>query len=189
MSDDTSGQRNHTTMAGDDLANDVHAAQQGSVESELQRLADDLKQANDRTLRAQAELENFRRRMRREMEEERRYAALPLISDLLGVVDNLERALEAAEKSEAASSLLQGVRMVQTQVLSVLEKHHCTRIGVVGASFDTDEYQAIAQEASAHIPSGCVTRVAQYGYRLHDRVVRPAQVLVSTGPASSADHS
>lgn len=181
MPDDISGQHNETAMAGDDLAADVQAAQSNSVGNELQQLAEELRQANDRTLRAQAELENFRRRMRREMDEERRYAALPLISDLLGAVDNLERAVEAAEKSEAASSLLQGVRMVQTQVLSVLEKHHCRRIGVVGAPFDTNEYQAIAQEASTQIAPDCVTRVAQYGYRLHDRVVRPAQVLVSTG--------
>lgn len=166
--------------AGDALAADVHAAKQADAAEELQRLNEELKQANDRTLRAQAELENFRRRMRREMEEERRYAALPLISDLLSVIDNLDRAL-AAENSDSAAGLLAGVKMVQAQFLSILERHNCRRVGEVGESFDPNMHQAIAQETSTEIPAGHVTRVAQFGYRLHDRVVRPAQVLVSTG--------
>src|SRR5687767_7412445 len=95
--------------ADDAMAADVLDAQQAALNDELQRLSEEVKQANDRALRAQAELENFRRRLRREMEDERRYAALPLISELLSVVDNLDRALESAEKNEAASSLLQGV--------------------------------------------------------------------------------
>jgi molecular chaperone GrpE len=167
----------------DDLAADVHAARQADAAETIQRLEDEVKQANDRTLRAQAELENFRRRLRREMEDERRFAAMPLISDLLSVVDNLERAL-AAENPESAGTgagLLSGVQMVQNQFLAILERHHCKRIGEVGEVFDPNLHQAIAQEASATIPAGNVTRVAQFGYRLHERVVRPAQVLVSTG--------
>jgi molecular chaperone GrpE len=169
----------------DTLAADVHAANQAVYAGDVQRLNEEVKQANDRALRAQAELENFRRRMRREMEEERRHAALPLISDLLAVVDNLDRAL-AAEKVEAANGLLEGVRMVQTQFLSVLERHHCRRIGEVGEPFDPNQHQAIAPEPSDQIEPGHVTRVAQFGYRLHDRVVRPAQVLVCSGPQKSA---
>jgi molecular chaperone GrpE len=179
--------------AHDALAADVHAAKQNATADELQRFSEELQQANDRALRAQAELENFRRRMRREMEEERRYATLPMINDMLVVVDNLDRALAAAENNEAASGLLAGVGMVHSQFLSVLERHHCRRIGEVGEAFDPHLHQAIAQEMSNQIPAGHVTRVAQYGYRLHDRIVRPAQVLVSTGPpaapASSAPTS
>jgi molecular chaperone GrpE len=172
----------------DALAADVHAAKQADAAEELQRLNEELKQANDRTLRAQAELENFRRRMRREMEEERRYAALPLISDLLSVIDNLDRAL-AAESGDSASGLLAGVKMVQAQFLAILERHNCRRIGEVGESFDPNMHQGIAQEASHEIPAGHVTRVAQFGYRLNDRVVRPAQVLVSTGAPPSAEQT
>jgi molecular chaperone GrpE len=168
--------------AADEIAADVHVAKETAAADELQRLSDESKQANDRALRAHAELENFRRRMRREMDEERRYAALPLISNLLAVVDNLDRAIAAAENNEGASGLLQGVKMVQSQFLSILEQHHCRRIGEVGEVFDPNLHQAIAQESSDQIPNGHVTRVAQSGYRLHDRVVRPAQVLVSTGP-------
>ena len=188
MGDSSKKLESMQSQTSDDvLAADVHAAQQSSMNDELQRLDNELKQANERALRAQAELENFRRRLRREMEEERRYAALPLVADLLVVVDNLDRAVEAAEKNEGAnSSLLQGVKMVQSQFLSVLEKHHCRRIGEVGAAFDPNEDQAIAQEPSAQIPAGHVTKVVQFGYRLHDRVIRPAHVLVSTGAAQTA---
>ncbi len=184
MSQDNSTLNDETRQGSDDdaLAADVHAAKQTSVADDLQRLGEEVKQANDRTLRAQAELENFRRRMRREMDDERRYAALPLLSDLLNVVDNLDRAVAAAESTEAASSLLQGVRMVQSQFLSVLDRHHCRRVGEVGEAFDPNMHQAIAEEPSEQFPPGHVTRVAQFGYRLHDRVIRPAQVLVSTGP-------
>lgn len=171
--------------AADALAADVQSAQQ-NASSELFRLTSELQQANDRALRAQAELENFRRRMRREMEDERKYAFVPLVSDLLSIVDNLDRAVQAAEKSEGGSGLLQGVKMVQGLFLAVLERHHCRRIGEVGAAFDPNEHQAIAQEASAEIAAGSVTRVAQFGYRLHDRVVRPAQVMVSTGAPQTA---
>ena len=172
----------------DALAADVHAAKQTGASDEATRLAEELKQANDRTLRAQAELENFRRRLRREMEDERRYAALPLMGDVLSVVDNLDRAL-SAETGDSATALLTGVRMVQAQFLSVLERHHCRRIGDVGEVFDPNLHQAIAQEASDQIPAGHVTRVAQFGYRLHDRVVRPAQVLVSTGAPPAASNN
>jgi molecular chaperone GrpE len=190
MSQDGSTLNDETHQdSADDLAADVHAAKQTAGANDLHRLAEELTQANDRALRAQAELENFRRRMRREMDDERRYAALPLIADLLSVVDNLDRALAAAENNEAANSLLQGVRMVQSQFLSILERHDCRRVGEVGEIFDPNMHQAIAQEPSDHVPFGNVTRVAQSGYRLHDRVVRPAQVLVSTGAPQAPGNS
>src|SRR5688572_16903108 len=132
MAEDNSPESNPSFDSLDDqLAGDVQAARESVNAQESQKLTEELKQANDRALRAQAELENFRRRLRREMDDERRYAALPLTADLLSVVDNLDRALESAEKNEAASSLLQGVKMVQSQFLSVLERHHCRRIGEV----------------------------------------------------------
>lgn len=143
------------------------------------QLRKELREANDRALRSQAELENFRKRSRREMEDERRYAALPLIRDLLGVMDNLERALAAAEKGDAAAGLLEGVRMVALQFNMCLEQYQCQRIPAVGASFDPHLHEAIAQQPSADHPPGTVMHVVRQGYRLHDRVVRPAQVIVS----------
>lgn len=148
------------------------------------KLEGELREANERAVRAQAELDNFRKRSRREAEEERRYAALSLIRDLLSVMDNLDRALEAAEKSQQASGLVEGVKMVAIQFTTYLEQHGCRKIPAIGLPFDPHQHEAIAQEPSSELAAGYVTRIARNGYQLHDRVVRPAQVLVSTGPAS-----
>jgi molecular chaperone GrpE len=146
---------------------------------ELERQA---REANERALRSHAELENYRKRAQRELADERRYAVVPLVRDLLPVVDNLERAMEAAQKSDGGQGLLEGVQMVATQLESILKQHQCVRIETVGAPFDPNQHQAIAQEPSDEYPAGTVTRAAQSGYKLHDRVIRPAQVFVSTGP-------
>lgn len=142
-----------------------------------------LADANSRILKAQAELENFRKRVRREQEEELRYAALPLARDLLSVVDNLERAMQSAEAT-GGQGLLEGVKMVALQFGGILEQHGCKRIAALGAEFDPNLHQAIAQEHSDEIASGSVSKVAQSGYTLHDRVLRPAQVFVSLGKNS-----
>ena len=147
--------------------------------ADTSKLQQDLAEANERALRVQAELENYRKRTRREMEEERRYALLPFARDLLSVVDNLERALAAAQGD--GSGLLEGVKMVSAQLQNVLNQHQCVRIETVGRPFDPNVHQAIAQEASSEYPAGTVSREAQSGYKLFDRVVRPAQVFVSTG--------
>ncbi len=145
----------------------------------------ELEQAREQLLRTQAELENFRKRARRELEQERRYALLPLISELLPVLDNLARAVEAAEQSDDATGLLEGVKMVSSQLQAALEKHHCRPIEAAGAPFDPNLHEAIGEEPSDEQPSGTVTRVTRVGYQLHDRVVRPSQVLISAGAAAA----
>jgi len=147
-------------------------------------LEQQVREANDRALRSHAELENFRKRSQRELVDERRYAIVPFAKDLLAVVDNLERAIEAAQKSPDASGLLDGVKMVATQLETILKQHDCIRIDTVGAPFDPNFHQAIGQEPSEEHPSGTVSRAFQSGYKLHDRVIRPATVFVSTGPAN-----
>jgi len=181
----------------------------GSKTSTDKKLADveqQLREANDRALRSNAELENYRKRAQRELVEERRYAIVPLVRDLLPVVDNLERAIDAANMqiqkvtdatqarsasegpgSGAASDLshlLDGVQLVATQLENVLKAHQAVRIDTVGTPFDPNFHQALAQEPSDEHPAGTITRAAQSGYKLHDRVIRPAQVFVSTGPAN-----
>jgi molecular chaperone GrpE len=146
----------------------------------VDRLEKELAEASDRALRIQAELENYRKRMRRELEDERRYAIVPLAKDLLTVVDNLERAIDAAQQAEGGQGLLEGVQMVSSQLEGVLAQHHCQRIAAVGEPFDPNQHQAIAQEPS-DLPAGTVTRAVQSGYKLYDRVIRPAQVFVSSG--------
>ncbi len=144
----------------------------------------DLREATDRVLRAQADLENYRKRARRELEEERRYANMPLLRDLLPVVDNIQRAIAAAEKSADASNLLDGIRMVAGSLEATLARHHCQRIAALGQPFDPAVHEAIAQQPAADVPPHTVVAVAQDGYVLYDRVVRPAQVVVSILPPS-----
>lgn len=153
-------------------------------EAKIDQLEADLKKAQDEALRQTAEFENFRKRKQREMEEERRYAILPFARDLLAVVDNLDRALEAATAAGDNSPLRDGVKMVGVQLQTVLAQHQCVRIPGVGSQFDPNFHQAIAQETSSEHAAGVVSREAQVGYKLYDRVVRPAQVFVSTGPAT-----
>jgi molecular chaperone GrpE len=145
-------------------------------------VAGELSAANDRLLRLQAEMQNLRNRTSREIADERRYAALPLLGDLLPVVDNIDRAIEAAEKAGEAENLLEGFRLVKQQLMTTLARHQCELIPAEGQPFDPNFHQAILQQPSADVPAGHVMLVAQTGYKLHDRVVRPAQVIVSSGP-------
>ncbi len=178
--------------AGKDPSHDqqraVDAAFEGTADfpggsSPTEALEAELNAARQEALRACAELENYRKRVRREMDDERRYASFSLLRDLLPVVDNLTRALDAAEKSPAdAASLTAGVRMVAQELQSVLERHNCKRIVAQGQPFDTSVHAAIGQVPSLEHPAGTVVQVAVDGYQLHDRVIRPAQVLISAPP-------
>jgi molecular chaperone GrpE len=147
-------------------------------------LSAELAAEKDRILRLQAEMENLRTRTSREISDNARYAALPLMRDLLPVVDNIERAIEAAEKQGDSESLLAGFKLVHQQLLNALAQHNCVRIEAQGQPFDPQFHAAILQQPSDEIPANHVLLVAQAGYKLYDRVVRPAQVIISTGPAS-----
>jgi molecular chaperone GrpE len=142
----------------------------------------ELAECRDRLLRMQAEMENVRWRTAREIADERRYAALPMVRDLLEVLDNVDRAIEAGEKTPDAGSLLEGFRMVGKQLRSLLEKHEVKSIAAEGELFDPNLHEAILQQPSDQ-PKGTVVLVTQGGYQLHDRVVRPSQVIVSAGEA------
>jgi molecular chaperone GrpE len=156
-----------------------------ATEQKVAELEQQVREANERALRSHAELENYRKRAARELVEERRYAIVPFARDLLSVVDNLERAIEAAQKTSDSSGLLDGVKMVATQLEGVLKAHQCVRIETVGTPFDPNQHQAIAQESSDVHSAGSITRAVQSGFKLHDRVIRPAQVFVSTGPQNA----
>ncbi|HEX3599502.1 MAG TPA: nucleotide exchange factor GrpE [Lacipirellulaceae bacterium] len=142
----------------------------------------ELATANDRLLRLQAEMQNLRNRTSREIADERKYAALPVIRDLLPVVDNIDRAIEAAEKAGEAENLLAGFRLVKQQLHSILTNHSVELIAAEDEIFDPNIHQAILQQPSADVPAGNIMMVTQRGYKMHDRVVRPAQVIVSAGP-------
>lgn len=149
----------------------------------IAKLEQQLSEATDRELKAQAELENFRKRLYRDTEQSIKYASMGLIRDLIEVLDNLSRAIEAASKSSETSGLLDGVKMVQQQFIDALAKHHCKPIAALGETFDPNVHQAIAQSPSDDFANGKVMLEASAGYTLHDRVIRPAHVIVSTGKA------
>jgi molecular chaperone GrpE len=146
----------------------------------VEELQAQLDQAKDRALRCQAELDNFRKRAARELDDHNRYASISLMRDLLPVLDNIYRAIEAAEKSTDGSGLLDGVKLVAQQLQGILESHHCKKIEALNAPFDPHLHHAILQQPSDDYPANTILTVTQDGYQLHDRVVRPSQVIVST---------
>ena len=171
--------------ADHNAADDLERADQSESDS-MADLKSQLHESQQRALRIQADLENFRKRSRRELDEGLKYAATPLIRDLLPVLDNLQRAIAA--ESEAAGSgagLVQGVQMVADQLTMTLAQHHCKVIEAEGQPFDPMLHEALLQQPSDEHPSGTVIQVAQTGYQLHDRVIRPAHVIVSQGPANT----
>ena len=207
LDDDSSAQRqNDEAMAPNGKDADVEAVEANDViddlsaddsryedrQSQLDRAnldkseldKSELEKAQDRVLRLQAELENLRRRSARELNEHSKYASLPLVRDLLPVVDNIDRAIEAAKNSQSAEGLLEGFGLVAQQVKSVLGQHHCTEIDASERPFDPNLHEAILQQPSTEHPPGTVIQVAQVGYQLHDRVIRPSQVIVSTSDDS-----
>jgi molecular chaperone GrpE len=126
--------------------------------------------------------------VQKEFELERRYAPLPLVRDLLPVIDNLHRALEAARNSSEAQQLVQGVQMVVKQFDDVLARQGITPINPVGKPFDPNLHQALQQVASADQPPMTVLAEYERGYVMHDRVVRPSTVVVSA-PLQKAEQS
>ncbi|MCO6454483.1 MAG: nucleotide exchange factor GrpE [Pirellulaceae bacterium] len=167
----------------DILAADIAAAKSAPAGDELARLRLELDEANRRVLLTQAELENFRKRTRRDLDDALKYASLPLLRDILAVADNLQLAIQAAEKHPENAGLLEGVQMVYRQLGDVLRAHHCVEIEAAGANFDPDLHEAIMYQPHDEHPEGTITQVVRGGYRLHDRVVRPPQVCVSRGQA------
>lgn len=154
-----------------------------------------LAESEREVLRVRAEMENFRKRMQRDSDQQLKYANVPLVRDLIEVVDNLKRGLEAAgpdsgqdvvgQASTAAATqtnaLRDGMKIVLDQLTGVMAKYGCKSIESVGHEFDPNVHEAIAQTPSQQYPAGTVMQEVATGYLLHDRVVRPSSVIVSSG--------
>jgi molecular chaperone GrpE len=134
----------------------------------------------DLVKRTQADFENYQKRAQRDAVQERKYAHASLASDLLPTLDNLERATAAAKQAGDEGALVQGVLMVQSQLLEILKRHGITPIDAQGKPFDPNLHQAVNQMPSAAFPPGTVIKVLEQGFMIHDRVLRPARVTVST---------
>ena len=142
-------------------------------------------EAHDRHLRAVADLENFKRRTIREKEELRLYGAARILEDLLPVLDNLSLGLAAARQPNAVlGTLIGGVDMVGQQLKTALAAHGLKEIAPAGQPFDPHQHEAISHEASATVPVEHVISTIRSGYSLNGRLLRPAAVVVSSGPAA-----
>ena len=168
-----------------DAAMEAEAATTEPAEelSEVDQLKAQVADAEKRVLMAHADLENYRKRTRRDMQDQMKYASLPLMNGLLESVDNLQRAIESYEQEPNADGLAEGVVMVAAQISKVLEDHGCKRIDAVGQPFDPNLHQALQMQASDEHPANTVMQDLRSGFQLHDRLIRPTQVFVSTGPA------
>jgi molecular chaperone GrpE len=168
-------------MNVDDDLDEADRVESAAADADASRTDGDaeLRAANERALRAQAELENFRRRSRREFDDAQRYREIDLLRDLLPVLDNVLRAVEAADRTADVDSLRAGFRMTAQQIEKLLEAHGCRTIDTHGTSFDPTVHDAILQQVAPGVAPGTVVGTASRGYRLHDRVVRPAQVIVA----------
>lgn len=132
--------------------------------------------------RTQADFENYQQRLKRELASERQYAVLPLARDLLPALDNLERALAAARQAGDTGALTQGVIMVQSQLLDVLRRNGIVRIEALNEPFDPNLHEAMMEQPTAEAPPQTVVMVLEQGYKIHDRVLRPARVAVAVAP-------
>jgi molecular chaperone GrpE len=151
------------------------------LETELEAARNEAAEMRDRALRTAAEFDNFRKRITREREEERRRAGERLVTEMLPAIDNLERAIAHAEAGGDEKHLLGGVEAVYTQLLGVLGKEGVEIIDPSGEAFDPMTQQAVSQKEDADVPEGTVVDVFQKGYALGGRVIRSAMVVVSTG--------
>ena len=138
----------------------------------------------DRYVRSVADLENHRRRTVREKEELRQFAASRVLEDMLPVIDNLGLGLAAAKAPNAdLKTLVGGISMVADQMKSSLANHGLKEVNPLGQPFDPNLHEAISQQPSADVVEGSVATVVRVGFTLNGRLLRPASVIVSTGPA------
>ena len=164
-------------------------------EDPVAKLEAEVATLKDQLLRALAETENVRRRSQREREDSAKFAAAPLLKDLLGVADNLGMALDSLSEEIAADEkvapLIDGLKLTQKELAAVFERHNVNEIVPMGDRLDPHQHEAMFEIEDASKPNGTVVQVLQAGYMLHDRLLRPARVGVSKGggPKSANDNA
>lgn len=161
-----------TTLAEEDTTDDAVA----SLQSDLDRF-------RDLALRTQADFENYKKRAAREKDEGIKYANRGLLERLVPIIDNFELGLSAAREEGEHSPIYSGMSMVLKQLTDFLTENGLQPVDAEGAKFDPNLHEAIGHEPSDEVPEGHVIRQARRGYRLKDRLLRPATVVVSSGTA------
>ncbi|MDR2462424.1 MAG: nucleotide exchange factor GrpE [Verrucomicrobiales bacterium] len=149
---------------------------------QLSELTQKIAELQDRLLRTQADFDNYRKRMAREKDEAVKYANIDLLETLLPVIDNFELGLQATENAADAKSILLGMQMVKTQLQRFLADHDVTEIESVGQVFDPHLHEALGQQASAEHADNVIISQQRKGYKLKERLLRPAAVIVAHTP-------
>ena len=149
----------------------------------LAELEGEVARLKDTVLRSNADQQNQQRRHQREREELRKYATAGLLEDLLPALDSLALGLESASTQADGRAVAEGFRMAVGQLRGILAGQGLVEVNPTGQPFDPARHEAVGSEASATVAEGTVVRVARAGWLLHDRVLRPAAVFVSAGPA------
>ena len=170
-----------TTIDGKPVAPEQEGPAPVSAEETAAKFQAEMDRQRDQALRDRADLENTRKRLQREKEEDRKYANSKLLETLLPVVDNFEMGMMMARQSPGAEAVVQGMTMVQKQLENFLSENGMQTIDAVGQKFDPNLHEALGEEANAEVPEGQVIRVQRKGYKLRDRLLRPASVFVSKG--------
>lgn len=180
----------HAADTSEDLGNrDPVAEDGGSPEAASEFLQQELEATKDQLMRVAAEFDNYKKRMERERSKLLKYAGENILRDLLATLDNLDRALEqggaeSQDEGKKLESMLQGLELTRKGLIATLERYGVEPINAVGMSFNPDEHDALTMEAG-DIPANHVVREFARGYRFKDRVLRHAQVVVSSGPAQA----
>ncbi len=157
------------------------------LEAKLSAKEEESKEAHDRLLRVSADYENYKKRSAREMEDFRKYANQSLLKEMLSVVDNLELAINVAqEEKNSDKKLIEGLNLTRNEMLRVFEKFNVKPIKARGELFDPAFHEAVMREETDDYPENTVMSEFQKGYLIHDRLLRPAMVVVAV-PKSNGD--
>jgi molecular chaperone GrpE len=154
---------------------------EGTEEAAMGQVQADLERFRDLALRSQADFDNFRKRSSREKEDAMKYANAQLLERLIPIIDNFELGLAAAGGDAKSSPILAGMSMVAKQLTDFLTEAGVTPIDATGQPFDPNLHEAIGQENSPNVPEGTVIRQLRKGFKLKDRLLRPANVIISKG--------
>jgi molecular chaperone GrpE len=187
-SEGTSAMRNaETTTAPNEKNSETRSRQTDDSQDQVVQLKAELNKYKDVALRSVADLDNYRKRMAREKDDAIRYANASFLERLIPILDNFELGLRAAKAGGSQSAVLDGMMMVFKQLQEFLASCGVETIDATGQHFDPNVHEAIAQEQNAEVPEGVVIRQLRKGYRLKDRLIRPANVVVSKGAPVGED--
>lgn len=173
-----------TTEAAAQAASATPASPEVQLRAELDQARADIQRLKDENLRVIAEARNQQQRGQRDKQDALRYAESEFARDVLVILDDFERTRESAKNATDAKSVLDGVRIVYEHFLKLLKDRHIEPIVAVGKAFDPGVHEALLKQPSEQAEGTVIQEVAR-GFKMHDRVLRPARVIISAGPAKS----